>query len=108
MRRFSGLGVAKPETLCVPELEALGVESNGHPADRHDGPHGGLRGAYRFGAPVAALAFPHALRQLDGVTAGQTPLHQPVSYQEACELSVHGLHQATIAGSTASSAGRNC
>ena len=86
---FGRLGVGSAAPLGVPELEALGVESHGHPVDRHDGPHGGLGEPYRFSAPVAATAFAHALRYVHRVAAGQTPLHQSMTDQQTRELSVH-------------------
>ena len=86
---FGRFGAWEPAALRVPELVTLGVESNGHPVDRHDGPHGGLGGRDRFGAPVAAAPFAHALRYVHRVAAGQTPLHQPMSDQQPRELSVH-------------------
>ena len=88
---FGRLGVGNAAPLRVPELETLGVESHGHPVDRHDGPDGSLRAPYRFRAPIATTAFADALRYVHRVAAGQTPLHQPMSYQETRELSVHDL-----------------
>jgi len=86
---FARLGVGNAAPLRVPELETLGVESHGHPVDRHDGPYGGLGEPYRFRASVAATAFAHALRYVHRVAAGQTPLHQPMADQQTRELSVH-------------------
>jgi hypothetical protein len=97
---FARLGVGNAAPLRVPELETLGVESHGHPVDRHDGPDGGLRGSYRFRAPVAATAFAHALQYVHRMAAGQTPLHQPMSYQQTRELSVHDLIMAKVGGTT--------